>query len=119
MLIADANAPLSTARPSPEALAPGLLKQSRKNAAIVVSHTDAPGNCGWILGFIGEPAVLEKGTQFEIRLALDENGSWSGVSVVGAKRGYFHGQAQKAKRKRLSSHVILYTSTTKRMTGIA
>lgn len=91
LLIADASISGLTAD-SQGAFSNGTFMRRGEINTLAVNQAGIPGDCAWILGFIGEPTVIEKGSRFEILFNPEEVGTWLGVNVVRTKRAYFHDQ---------------------------
>lgn len=68
----------------------GSITSSAKQQNLLIDPKQLPGDCEWILPTIGEPKVLEIGKNISLPIDKSETGAWIGVSVIEAKRAYFH-----------------------------
>jgi hypothetical protein len=68
----------------------GKLVFSGNEGKLIANKSALPGDCAWVLSFIGEPAVTVRGEIFSIAFEPGEAGSWKSVRVVSAKRAYFY-----------------------------
>lgn len=66
------------------------LRKSGNTITILINKKDAPDDCDWILGFLGDPAIKESSEKYEISFAISEIGSWREVTVIRTGRAYFY-----------------------------
>lgn len=68
----------------------GEIRSDLKRIELIFDQTGLPGDCDWILEFVGEPKVSQKGKRISISLENGTTGDWKAVFVVRSKRAYFH-----------------------------
>jgi hypothetical protein len=68
----------------------GLLRREKENYVVSIKTSDVPGNCDWILEFLGEPSVVKRENYLDISIEAKKSGDWTAVRVAKSKRAYFH-----------------------------
>jgi len=68
----------------------GIIFLDSTPKKIVIDENSLPGDCGWILPFIGEPQVIENNNAFSINVDGEEIGDWQAIQVISNRRAYFH-----------------------------
>ncbi len=67
-----------------------VVEHAATGPVIKISKKELFGNCEWILGYVGEPAVKEQGNALLIAIPGRQAGDWSGVYVIKSKRANFY-----------------------------
>ena len=68
----------------------GRVASDGKQKKIIIHHAALPGDCDWILSFIGGEKVIQNGEGFSILIDGGIIGDWLAVYVIRSKRAYFH-----------------------------
>lgn len=50
----------------------------------------APGDCDWLLGWVGGPEILESEGGFDLAVHATPTQEWIGVAAIRSKRAFFH-----------------------------
>nr|WP_314546993.1 hypothetical protein [uncultured Massilia sp.] len=50
----------------------------------------APGDCDWLLGWVGGPGILEREGGFDLAVHATPTQEWIGVAAIRSKRAFFH-----------------------------
>lgn len=79
-----------TSRQSSSNRVNGQLEIKSNNFKLTVNRSQLPGDCDWVLPFVGYPAVEEKNGQILVTISPTVQGDWRAVGVVQAKKAYFH-----------------------------
>jgi len=79
-----------TAGQSQSAMLSGQLEIRNNRFQLVVNKSQLPGDCDWLLPFVGYPAVEEKSGQVIVTVLPTISGDWRAVGVIQAKKAYFH-----------------------------
>ena len=66
-----------------------LILNSAQNK-LVIKKQALPGDCDWILPFIGEEKISHDKEVFSIAIDSGILGEWLAVSVIQSKRAFFH-----------------------------
>ncbi|MET3117228.1 hypothetical protein AAKU64_001444 [Undibacterium sp. GrIS 1.8] len=66
------------------------LTADLKQEKLTFNKKTLPGDCEWILPFIGEPKVIEEDKQLSIQIDKSTKLDFLGVYVIRSKRTYFH-----------------------------
>lgn len=68
----------------------GQLEIMNNRFQLVINKSQLPGDCDWVLPFIGYPTVEEKSGQVIVKVSPMISGDWRAVGVIQAKKAYFH-----------------------------
>ena len=68
----------------------GRVAADGKQKKIILQQAALPGDCDWILSFIGDEKAIQKGEEFSILIDGGIIGEWLAVYVIRSKRAYFH-----------------------------
>lgn len=90
ILIKDAGKANNVIEPS--TATKGIITLDSTPKKIVIDENSLPGDCGWILPFVGEPHVIENNNAFSINVDGDEIGDWQAIQVISNRRAYFHSE---------------------------
>lgn len=98
--IADAARYRAPSSPAGSDVVHGVITTVGKKYVLEISNPEKIGDCDWILGFIGGPSVLQKGTSFQLTFLGEESGDWNSLAVICRKRAHFYSApAEQKKRK--------------------
>ncbi|HYD59037.1 MAG TPA: hypothetical protein VEC35_01695 [Noviherbaspirillum sp.] len=100
LLIADTTIYRSPSATQSRGLAHGVIKNVDDKHVLEISDADRLGNCDWILGFIGEPSVSQKGKNFKISVNGEENGDWNSLAVICNKKAHFFSEPNEQKKRK-------------------
>ena len=67
---------------------------------IVIKKNDLPGDCDWVLTYVGAPSVQTEGDEFKLLINVDDRGDWQGVNVISSKRAFFHSSPEVAYKQK-------------------
>ena len=68
----------------------GRLTSDVKQKKLILHQTALPGDCDWILQFIGGEKIIQSGEVFSILIDDGVIGDWLAVYAIRSKRAYFH-----------------------------
>jgi hypothetical protein len=71
-------------------LSKAVMKVSPEDATIILKKGSLQADCEWILPFIGEPRIHERGDELSIAVKKRTAGDWTGVYLISAPRARFH-----------------------------
>jgi len=80
----------ATVGQSQSAMLSGQLEIRNNRFQLVVNKSQLPGDCDWVLPFVGYPAVEEKSGQVIVTVLPMISGVWRAVGVIQAKKAYFY-----------------------------
>lgn len=78
----------------------GVITNVGKKYVLDVSNPEKIGDCDWILGFIGGPAVFQKGNSFQINFLGDESGDWNSLAIICRKRAHFYAEPTEQRKRK-------------------
>lgn len=67
---------------------------------LTIAESALPGDCDWILPFIGGAHIVKNGKNYTLSVNAGIKGDWTGVGVIASKRAYFHDNADTASVKK-------------------
>lgn len=67
---------------------------------LTIAESALPGDCDWILPFIGGAHIVKSGKNYMLSVNAGIKGDWTGVGVIASKRAYFHDSADTASVKK-------------------
>jgi hypothetical protein len=74
----------------PAAISKAVMKGSPENLTLILMKNSLQADCEWILPFIGEPRIHDRGDELSISLGHRATGDWTGVYLIRALRARFH-----------------------------
>lgn len=72
--------------------------------AFNVKKERLPPDCDWILSFIGEPVVVEKDGEFDIKFEIAGRGDWISIAIVSGKKTFFYSSPDD--KSKLKSYLV-------------
>ena len=69
---------------------PATLTIAKSSVRIELPETLAPGDCDWILEWVGGPHITKEKRGFTLSVDTGPQDDWIGVAAIRSKRAYFH-----------------------------
>lgn len=68
----------------------GRLTYDAKQKKLIASQAALPGDCDWILQFIGDGRIIQNGKEFSVLINDGVKGDWIAVYVIRSEKTYFY-----------------------------